>query len=152
MNWIFASSLLLLLLSCLLVSSSLAWSPSRLHYIDRSTTQPNFLFRGSEPVSGGKFIYDELVATIRAAAARDMNLTLPSNFYLIGTPTFLDFERRHLLYDLDFNLLSVELSDLYIEINFFKQNATLGQFIHYPILGDLVGYKYNNKWPTNTLN
>jgi hypothetical protein len=81
--FLFAALLATLALSRVTLTE--AWSASRVRYVDSSTTGSNWLFRGSEPVVGGKFIYDELVSTIRTVAQRDANLTLPATIRLIGT-------------------------------------------------------------------
>ena len=65
--------------------------------------------------------FDWLVGGIKSAAKLAGLSDFPDQFYVI-----------------DFNLLTIELSDWQVESDFFKANPKLGQFYHYPILGALL--------------
>jgi hypothetical protein len=80
--------LTLALIAFLAVLQVSAWNPSRVRYIDTAVSGNNWLFRGPEAIVNGQFIYDELHTTIQTVAQRDMNITLPANFRIIGSRCF----------------------------------------------------------------
>lgn len=77
----------------------------------------NYLFRGNEPVRGGRFDWNWTVSNLREGAAL-RNVTLPEKFYLI-----------------DFCLLGIEADDIAAEKKFFDENPSKGLFFNWPILG-----------------
>ena len=66
------------------------------------------------PINGLQFAYKKLVSTLCYVALRQKNVTLPEKFYLI---------------DISY-LNPLEFKDEDIEINFFKRNSSLGEYIN----------------------
>eukprot|EP01087_Luapelamoeba_hula_P005365 TRINITY_DN15442_c0_g1_i1.p1 TRINITY_DN15442_c0_g1~~TRINITY_DN15442_c0_g1_i1.p1 ORF type:complete len:257 (-),score=38.18 TRINITY_DN15442_c0_g1_i1:43-813(-) len=120
--------LLCLLLAMVAVCASQSFKPDRVHIIDYTNSTSglrNYLFRGNEPRSANDtFAWAQLTSTLRLVAKRDANITLPSDFYFV-----------------DLNLLNyvTEWKDIDMEKDFFKANPSFGDFVNWPIVGDLVG-------------
>jgi len=83
----------------------------------------NFLFRGDDPINSSQlFAYGELVAAMAARAKSEGNTTLPKQFWLV-----------------DLCLLNIfEQTDIDVEEDFFAKNPTMGEFVNWPIIGDLL--------------
>jgi len=107
-----------------------SWVPDRTRFLDYSSTTGNFLFRGSEPVNNGVFLYNDLVASMQAAAA-NASLVLPAKFVLIDY-SFLDPE------------LPKEFSDWNTERLYFEANPQVGTFAPWPIVGSLQSPAFYN--------
>lgn len=116
----------LAILSLLLLSftaSAAAFDAERVHLID--SIGHNFLFRTGDPTVPANpgplaFSYADLDAAFRSVAAAS-NLTLPSKYYLV-----------------DICLLSYELVEINTEVQFFKDNASVGEFRWWPTVGTFV--------------
>jgi hypothetical protein len=69
----------------IVLGSCQAVIPDRVHFIDASTTYPNYLFRGAIPLTKDHvFQMDSLQQQLRVAAAFE-NITLPSGpLYIVG--------------------------------------------------------------------
>jgi len=83
----------------------------------------NWVFRGDLPINGTTFVYDQLVSFMNQSALK-VGLQLPSKFQLIDV-SFLN------------EILPDEREDLQIERAFFQQNPSVGNFINWPLYGDL---------------
>lgn len=94
------------------------FDPRRVHVIDRVGN--NFLFRGNEPKKNGQFVYNELKSVLQNVAKNETGVVL-KDFFL-----------------LDFSLLSIELGDRSLENEFFQKNPSLGQWVNWPVIGDLI--------------
>jgi len=78
-----AAVLLLLQFTTLVHCGESEFSEKRLHFIDHDAKFNNFLFRGNNPMVGGKFSYTEMKAAMITKAKLEANLTLPEDFYLL---------------------------------------------------------------------
>jgi len=111
----------------LTIVAALALDPLRVHYIDRAEVGPgitNYLFRAGEPTTivDGKQKFDMGNLTLAfEAAASAVNLTLPSDFFL-----------------LDISLLSIEVESTHAEKLFFDANPSAGKFHLWPFTGSLL--------------
>lgn len=117
------SAPLSLLLLLAFIAPALAVDPERVHLIDHAGH--NFLFRTGDPTVPSNpgpvsFAYAELDAAFRSVAAAS-NLSLPSKYYLV-----------------DICLLSYELVEINTEVQFFKANASLGEFKSWPTFGTVI--------------
>ncbi len=89
----------------------------RIHMVDHRAGEV-WLFRGPNPVVRSEtFAYEKLVAAMRAAAKRQ-GAELPPQFYM-----------------LDVSFLFLESVDVEVERQFFADNPTKGEFLHYPVFG-----------------
>lgn len=116
-------SLLLSLLLLASIAPALGIDPERVHLIDHSGH--NFLFRTGDPTVASNpgplsFAYADLDAAFRSVAAAS-NISLPSKYYLV-----------------DICLLSYELVEINTEVQFFKANASLGEFKSWPTFGTVI--------------
>ena len=112
---------LLFVVALLGVARGEDFKPGRVHLIDHSLGTNSFLFRTNEPANANRtFDYAGLVARMRTVA-NSSGLVLPEDFYMV-----------------DVNLLSLDLSDIYLEKKFFDANPSKGLFVHRPIFGSLV--------------
>lgn len=102
------------------------WSPSRLRHVE--TLGESHLFRGSSPVANGTFVFNDLRATLTAAAA-NASITVPSQFVLIIITMLNDAK-------------SSEKHELDAEKDFFAHlppDALNGsRLVHWPIVGDVT--------------
>eukprot|EP00005_Dracoamoeba_jomungandri_P006459 CAMPEP_0174261262 /NCGR_PEP_ID=MMETSP0439-20130205/11331_1 /TAXON_ID=0 /ORGANISM="Stereomyxa ramosa, Strain Chinc5" /LENGTH=246 /DNA_ID=CAMNT_0015345715 /DNA_START=14 /DNA_END=754 /DNA_ORIENTATION=- len=101
----------------------------RVHFIDHYTfpgsSVSNYLFRGGEPTysngSSTLFAWSLLNQTLTSVALKEAQIVLPSNYYFV-----------------DLSLLDIEVFDEFVEIDFFKENPSLGKYVWWPTIGALV--------------
>uniref|UniRef100_A0A7S3D264 Tyrosine specific protein phosphatases domain-containing protein n=1 Tax=Palpitomonas bilix TaxID=652834 RepID=A0A7S3D264_9EUKA len=97
------------------------YHPERTHLID--IVGKNFFFRGNNPLNATSFVYDEVVSDFKKMALKEGGVELPDDIYFV-----------------DISLLNIitERSDIEMEKNFFESNPTKGEFVNYPMVGQLV--------------
>jgi len=123
---------LLFLLLFLLPTTIFAYSVPHVHFVDKSSDNLNFLFRGGDPnVNQGQFGYEELKLAIRNAA-KNANVNLPESYYLI-----------------DINLTNMDVAKgdgnrTISEFKWFEKNAEKGKFIFW----ETHGTSNNVSYPT----
>jgi len=104
-------------------------SVNHVHFVDRDSSLPQFLFRGGEMDIDGNtcgFDYNALVAAI-AVAAQQANIQLPHDYYLIDI---------NLLNLIDGNWTCDDSRHSLTEFQFFDQNPHLGEFVFWQTYGD----------------
>lgn len=104
---------------------------SRVHLIDaypRGTGAHNFIFRGNNPtttVNGTTvFDYDTLVSSMRLAANKECNVTLPSTFRIV-----------------DVDLENLSDPGYFVEHQYWKKNPDKGEVLQWTTLGSALDVK-----------
>eukprot|EP01065_Artemidia_motanka_P053639 TRINITY_DN9997_c0_g1_i1.p2 TRINITY_DN9997_c0_g1~~TRINITY_DN9997_c0_g1_i1.p2 ORF type:complete len:285 (+),score=113.99 TRINITY_DN9997_c0_g1_i1:62-856(+) len=108
---------------------ALAIDPKRVHLVDAYPRQcpgggdcvRNYLFRGNNPVESGVFNYTELVDVIRASAASECSVTLPSSFLLVDIDLENPTDKGYLK-----------------ELEYWRKHPEQGQVHNWPMLGSLI--------------
>jgi hypothetical protein len=99
-------------------------SYERVRLVDKSDSASgasNLLFRGNEPIVNGQFAFDTLVTYMRQRAAEE-KVAFPDEFYFV-----------------DLNFLNIaEEKDESVEKRWLDANPTKGQFVNWPILGNVL--------------
>jgi len=103
----------------------------RVHLVDANSAMGTFLFRGNQPELNNTFAYTTLKTYLTQRAQEEGGIKLPDLYYLY-----------------DISLLSVNNSDevaaLQVEIDYMKQNPSLGYLLNWPLQGDVLGpYNYS---------
>lgn len=102
------------------------FDPTRVHFIDRKTVSSsisNYLFRGNLPLnSNHTFALSDLNATLQDVAIKEGGFELPSNYFLVIV-SLLD---------------PLELKDAIVEIDFLKAHPSIGEYVHWPLVGSVI--------------
>ena len=135
----------LFLLVCV-IHFCLVASVQHVHFVDQQNN--NFLFRGGSPEVNGVFEFETLVSTIRATAAEEKNITLPSDLSVV----VINVE------NLDNSLLTEpkDLKSVLVEHEYFEKYPSAGKFLFWHMVGtksrpDHTVFDGNREWLAKTL-